>query len=123
MDETSFTTITIGTALESQVMVEANVIDGKINVQKLIITGLYEAENYHAEVFPNPTVAYVHLKFAGEVQSRMINLSDLQGKVLYSASATEKEVTVNVSHLPKGIYLLNIAEGSRKVKTLKLSIE
>ena len=123
MDETSYTTITIGTALESQVMVEANVIDGKINVQKLVITGLYEAENYHAEVYPNPAVAYVHLKFAGEVQSRVINLSDLQGKVLYSAGAPDKEVTVNVSHLPKGIYLLNVAEGDRKVKTLKVSIE
>ena len=123
MDETSYTTITIGTALESQVSVEANVVDGKINVRKLIITGLYEAENYHAEVFPNPAVEYVQLKFAGLMSSRVINISNLQGQLLYSGDAHEKEMVVNVSHLPKGIYLLNILEQGRKVKTLKVSIE
>lgn len=123
MDETSYTTITIGTALESQVMVEANVLQGKIHVRKLIVTGTYEAENYHAEVFPNPTVESVHLKFAGEVQSRAISLTSLQGIVLHRAIASEKEVSVNVNHLPSGMYLLQITEGGRKVKTVKISIE
>lgn len=123
MDETSFTTITIGTALESQVSVEANVLNGKINVRKLIITGVYEAENYHAEVFPNPAVEYVQLKFAGEVDSRVITLTDLQGKLLYTAEAHDKEMIVNVSNLAKGIYLLNISEQGQRVKSLKVSIE
>ena len=123
MDETSYTTVTIGTALESQVMVEANVLQGKINVRKLIITGTYETENYHAEVFPNPAVESVHLKFAGEVESRALSLTSLQGIMLHSSSASEKEVSVPVSHLPNGIYLLQITEGGRKVKTVKISIE
>lgn len=123
MDETSYTTVTIGTALESQVSVEANVLNGKINVRKLIITGVYEAGNYHAEVFPNPAVDYVHLKFAGEVDSRLINISNLQGQLLHAGEARDKETMVNVSHLPQGIYLLNISEQGRKVKTLKISIE
>lgn len=123
MDENSYTTITIGPALESQVSVEANVLNGKINVRKLIITGIYEAENYHVQVFPNPAVEYVHLKFAGEVDSRMINVSNLQGQTMYTADAHAREMTVNVSHLPQGIYLLNISERGRKVKTLKISIE
>ena len=123
MDETSYTTIRIGAGLESQVMVEANVLQGKINVRKLIITGTYEAENYHAEVFPNPAVESVHLKFAGEVQSRAISLTSLQGTVLHHSIASEKEVSVPVSQLPNGIYLLQITEGGRKVKTIKISIE
>ena len=123
MDETSYTTVTIGAALESQVMVEANVLEGKINVRKLIITGTYEAENYHADVFPNPAVESVHLKFAGEVQSRAISLTSLQGVLLHTASASEEEVSVNVSHLTNGMYLLQITEGGRKVKTVKITIE
>ena len=123
MDETSYTTITIGTALESQVSVEANVLNGKINVRKLIITGVYEAQNYHAEVFPNPAVEYIRLKFAGEVGTRVISISNLQGQLLYTADAHEKEVIVNVNHLPQGIYLLNISESGQKVKSLKVSIE
>jgi hypothetical protein len=123
MDESSYTTVTIGSALESQVMVEASVVDGKINVRKLVVTGTYEAENYHAEVFPNPAVESLHLKFAGEVQSRAVTLTSLQGKVLYSANASDKDVALNVSHLQTGIYLLQITEGGRKVKTVKVSIE
>lgn len=123
MDETSYTTITIGTALESQVMVEANVLAGKINVRKLIITGLYEAENYHAEVYPNPAVEYIQFRFAGAVEGRTVMLSDLQGATVEFSDASAKDVSVNVSHLRKGIYLLQIKEKGHKVKTLKVSIE
>lgn len=123
MDETSYTTVTVGAALESQVMVEANVLAGKINVRKLIITGVSEGENYHAQVFPNPAVEYVQLSFAGEVPSRVISLTDLQGKVLHTLDASGKEAVVNVGHMPKGIYILQIGENGRKVKTLKVSIE
>ena len=123
MDESSYTTIMIGTALESQVMVEANVLAGKINVRKLIITGVMEGENYYAEVFPNPAVEYIHLTFAGEVQARIISLTDLQGRVLHNLDASGKEVNVNVGHMPKGMYILQVAESGKKVKSLKVSIE
>lgn len=123
MDETSYTTITIGTALESQVMVEANVADGKINVRKLIITGLYEAENYHAAVYPNPAVDHIRLKFAGEVRGRFITFSDMQGKRIDSLPAEGKEVIVDVRGFRKGIYLLQVNEQGIKVKTLRISIE
>ncbi|HEX8039792.1 MAG TPA: T9SS type A sorting domain-containing protein, partial [Chryseosolibacter sp.] len=123
MDETSYTTITIGTAFESQVMVEANVIDGKISVSKLIITGLYEAEGYHAEVYPNPAVDNIQMKFPSATQGRMIALSDLQGRALQSFKADDKEVTINVKYLQKGIYFLQINENRKTVKTLRISIE
>lgn len=123
MDETSYTTVMIGKALESQVLVAANVVDGKINVQKLIITGLYEAENYHAEVFPNPAVEYIDLRFAGEVQGRSVSLADIQGKSIRTITAREKEVRVDLRNFHKGLYILRIHENGINVKTLKISIE
>ena len=123
MDEDSYTTIAIGTAFESQVMVEANVLDGKINVRKLVITGLFEAENYVADVYPNPAVEYIQLKFPDEAIGRNIILSDLQGSVIRSQSAEQKDVTVSVHDFRKGIYILQIKENGIKVKTLKVSIE
>lgn len=123
MDETSYTTIIIGTGLESHVIVEANVIDGQINVRKLVITGLLEAENYHAEVYPNPAVGFINLKFAGEVKERNIQLHDMQGRVIHSMKAVDKDVVVDVTKLQRGMYLLQIQENQRKVKTLKISIE
>lgn len=123
MDETSYTTVTIGTGFESQVMVEANVIDNKINVRKLLITGLDESENYNADVFPNPAVDHIQLRFAGEVAGRTIILTDLQGKSLHSQGAPQKEVSVNVRDFRNGLYILQIRENGMKVKTLKVSIE
>lgn len=123
MDETSYTTINIGTAFESQVMVEANVANGKINVRKLVITGVYEKENYRAEVFPNPAVDFVQLQFPGDVPGRFIALSDMQGKTLDIVRAEGKNATVNVRSLQKGMYILNINEGGINVKTMKVMIE
>lgn len=123
MDETSYTTIYIGAALESQIMVEANVVNGKINVRKLVITGVYEAENYHAEVFPNPAIEHIQLKFAGEVYGRYITLTDMRGKPVQSLPAENKEVVIKLGQLSKGIYVLQIHENKIRVKTLKVSIE
>lgn len=123
MDYTSYTTITIGTAFESQVMVEANVLNGMINVRKLVITGLYEAENYHAEVYPNPAVSYIRLKFAGAVKGRAVTLTDMQGKTVDTVSADERDVTVDLHHFRKGLYILKVNEYGVNVKTLKISIE
>ena len=123
MDETSFTTVTIGTAFESQVMVEANVLDGKINVRKLVITGLYEGEAYTADVFPNPAVDRLQLKFGSAVNGRIVTLSDMQGKTVHTLPAQEQEAVVNLQHFESGLYILKIRENGICVKTLKISIE
>lgn len=123
MDESSYTTIFIGDALESQIMVEANVLNKKINVRKLIITGLSEGESYHTEVYPNPAVDQIRLLFPGAVAGRSINLISMQGKTLRSIDADEKDVLVNLRGFQKGMYILQIHENGRKVKTLKIAIE
>jgi hypothetical protein len=123
MDETSFLTIPIGTGLQSQVSVEAHVIDGKINVRKLVITGMHEGEAYDVQVFPNPAVDFVRLNFREESAGRIITLTDMNGRDLQTTAAEGKEVRVNVQQVNTGLYLLRIRENGLAVKTLKLSIE
>jgi hypothetical protein len=123
MDPNSFITITIGSALESQVGVEANVIDGKINVRKLTITGIYESEGYQAELYPNPAVDYIYLKFGRESLNRQIVMTDIQGRTLISENVAGKEEKISVQGFKNGIYLLQILEKGKLAKTLKVSIE
>jgi hypothetical protein len=123
MDENSFLTIPIGTALQSQVSVEAHVIDGKINVRKLIITGYDDTEHYDVQVFPNPAVDFVKLNFGEVSTGRSVVLTDMSGRNLLSTTAESKEAAVNVQQLKPGIYLLRIQQNGLSVKTLKLSIE
>lgn len=123
MDETSFITIMIGAALQSHVSVEAKVEEGKINVRKRVITGVNDLEDYKAEVYPNPAVDIVHLKFNGEAKGRVIALMDANGKTLTLTPAENKEETINVQQLNNGIYFLRINEKGTTLKTFKLSIE
>lgn len=124
MDETSFTTITIGTALQSQVSVEARVTDGKINVQKRIITGIADPEHYNAVVYPNPAIDFVHLQFAEPSAGRVVALIDASGKALKSTPAENKDVVVNVENLVKGLYFLQVnGNDGVTLKTFKVSIE
>lgn len=123
MDETSFITISIGTGFESQVSVEASVQEGMITVRKRTITGIYQRENYSAEVFPNPAVDYVHLKFAQENRSRNAVITDVNGRTVLRNTVPGKEEIINLESIGIGIYLLQILEHGRVVKTVRIAIE
>lgn len=121
MDESSFITIPVGTALQSQVSVEAVVQNGKINVRKRVITGIAEARQY-AQVYPNPAVDFIHLKFEGAAD-RQISLVDLNGSAVVTTASQDAETVVDVRRAHQGIYLLLVKEKGIAVKTFKVSIE
>lgn len=124
MDETSYTTIMIGDSpFDSHVVVEANVVNEKIRVSKLVITGLSGGEPYRADVYPNPAIDHVRLKFAGELPGRMIMFVDMQGKVVRSIPAAPREVQFDLRDVRRGIYMLKITEKGVDVKTFRISIE
>jgi hypothetical protein len=123
MDTTSFITIDIGSGLQSQVQVEAQVAEGKISVRMLTITGVYERQDYHVDVYPNPAVESIRLKFGAESQGRQILLFDINGKTMIAEQAEKKEAVINVSNLNRGLYLLQVTDKSSTVKTMKVSIE
>jgi hypothetical protein len=123
MDPNSFITIPIGSGLQSQVNVQANVVNTKIIVKKLIITGILEHEQYSVNLFPNPAVEFVKVQFKNESASRKITLFDERGKVISSHTADNVETTMNVSELAKGFYIIRIAEKNVPTRSFKLSIE
>ncbi len=123
MNENSFITITIGNSWQSQVSVEAHVENNKINVEKILITGMYETEDYKAEVFPNPATDYIRLNFASLSNDRTYSLIDVSGNQLKADNANQAEASIPVQQLSNGIYILRILEKGIPVKTFKVSIE
>jgi hypothetical protein len=123
MDETSFITIQIGSALQSQVAVAAHVEAGKINVKKLIITGFVENQDYIVQVFPNPAVDYIKIGFENSTLGRNVSLMDETGRVLSTTAANNKDVSIDVKDLGYGLYFLKIQDKGQIVKTLKVIIE
>ena len=123
MDETSFVTIPIGDGLQSQVKVAANVAQGKITVKKLIVTGIWERENYVAEAYPNPSTEYVHLRFNNTSSRREATIVDVTGKTWQHQSVSEREAKLDVRSLPSGIYILQVMEDNQVMKSIRIMKE
>jgi len=123
MDTTSDVTIDIGGPLESVISVEAKVLDGKINVRKLTVTGIDPAERYDVDVYPNPAVEVINLNFGYEKRNRTIELISSNGEQLSGQPAEAKQSKVVVTSFEKGLYILRINEDGKMVKSFKVIIE
>lgn len=123
MDSTSFIDFTIGTGLDAEVQVAATVIDGKITVRERIVTGIFEASDFKANVFPNPVVETIQIEFDNVSDNRELVLIDLLGNKLKQQQAPEKQNAVHVSDLKSGTYLLQIKEGAALKKIVRVVIQ
>jgi len=66
-------------------------------------------------VFPNPV--QTKMTVYGVDKDAKINLFNMEGTLLQTVPATENSTVVDVSSLPKGLYLLQI--GKRALKFIK----
>ncbi|HYC86943.1 MAG TPA: T9SS type A sorting domain-containing protein [Chryseosolibacter sp.] len=122
MDETSTIDITVGSALEAEKKIEAEVAEGKIAVRVLVVTSIWSLENYPAEVFPNPAKSLARIRFKGPAANRNIQMTDVTSRSILQQNANAAEVTLDLSNLADGIYLINIEEDGVRKKTLRLEI-
>jgi hypothetical protein len=123
MDESSDLRLNIEDALRSEVMVGARVIDNKINVQKITITNIYEIRDYNIQLFPNPAVEYIKVKFAKKSSARTMQLTSATGQNLMNFPANDLESVLDIKGVKPGIYLFQVQENGHVVKTVKVSIE
>lgn len=125
MDETSFITIPIGTTLfDRQVGVEAEVIEGKIKVKKLVITG-WQEEEHAFYAYPNPTVEYLYLKGRASERDTQFQLLDMSGRVMETPAQwnePDQRWELKINHLPIGTYFLRVHKNG-KIETVQISIQ
>ncbi|HLX93816.1 MAG TPA: T9SS type A sorting domain-containing protein [Puia sp.] len=77
-------------------------------------------------VFPNPAKDYINITLGGRVPTTGVRLIDLSGKVLQeqrlNASSQNTTITMAVSNLPQGIYLLQALKADGTKYTTKVTI-
>jgi hypothetical protein len=80
------------------------------------VTNIGEFEQINS-LYPNPTQGIVHLQhpLASEVV-----LHDLMGKEQFRQTLTKKENSLNIEHLPRGIYLLSLWHEGQQLQQEKL---
>ncbi|MBN8567447.1 MAG: T9SS type A sorting domain-containing protein, partial [Flavobacteriales bacterium] len=69
--------------------------------------------------YPNPSNGVITISLP---ETAKISISDLSGKVVYAASLTEGETTININNLSSGVYLINFA-GDTFTKTDKIILK
>jgi Leucine-rich repeat (LRR) protein len=124
MDSTSYIEVTVGSGLRDRTqIVEADVIDEKIFVRQLIILG-WENPAVNIEAYPNPASAKLNLKGIPPANVSF-TVQDMQGKqqrCLPLYDNVEKKWTIDLTAMPKGIYIVKINTKS-ETRSLKISIE
>lgn len=73
------------------------------------------------KVFPNPAHNRLIAEFSRPMPSRL-QLFNLQGILLLKKRSTEKQVTLELGHLPAGAYLLRITNDDHKEQHFKITV-
>ena len=79
-------------------------------------------ENSNLTLFPNPAKENITLKLNYFSPSQEISITDIQGKIIHNQKLEGLSTTINTSIFEKGIYFLNIVDGTQKT-TKKFIVE
>ncbi len=69
-------------------------------------------------IHPNPTSDFINISNLSN-QSAVVTLLDVNGKVLLSQNIFSENPQINISHLPKGIYILQVIQ-DKQVQNFKI---
>lgn len=73
--------------------------------------GITEVSQFGFNVYPNPSKDVFNFTFNGQ-NELMIQLTDLNGKILWSETSENGAGSINVSHYAVGTYLLKVSNGT-----------
>ncbi|MBR4340697.1 MAG: T9SS type A sorting domain-containing protein, partial [Bacteroidales bacterium] len=71
-------------------------------------TALDEIQVEKLKIWPNPAQTELHVENISDSPIGEIRLTDLTGRLLQRRAAESGQCTINVSELPKGLYLLHL---------------
>ena len=97
---------------------DEEVLESEGDIIEVMVTGLDENSN-GLVAYPNPSRGIIRVEAEG---MRDLMVTDLFGQVLYRAQTDSESQTIDLSHLAKGIYLLQVNTGSG-IATKRIVVE
>lgn len=79
--------------------------------------GINEVQKTNFSVYPNPNTGLFNLRL-DKVNNNLIQVFNMSGQNVFSAKAKSSTIQIDLSHLSKGIYFLNIEGIERKEKII-----
>ena len=87
----------------------------------MIITSVEPEANVDIQVWPNPVGSSLHVQYdASRLQTPVLTVYDSNGRVLEKKQAMSDQLTMDFSAYQSGVYVLEITDGSERVKTIQL---
>ncbi|SDM22202.1 FAD-dependent oxidoreductase [Siphonobacter aquaeclarae] len=101
--------------------IDVSLLQKELRFDSLVVNPviLPEGAAWNAYVFPNPATTFLSVQLFG-VQNEILStqLFDTQGRSVYQSSqfieSVDKEITVNVADVPRGVYLINLQTSQRR---------
>jgi hypothetical protein len=87
---------------------------------QFLVTGTEEMHNSGMDVFPNPFINTLHFRFLREAGENLtVTVMDGQGKLAgqyrVMINPTERTGSIDLAHLPDGLYLITITGANGKI--------
>jgi len=71
---------------------------------------------YFVDIFPNPVSNTLNIQFKTSLsENAVIKVFTSEGKMLFSEKATNKKVTLHMTKLPPGMYVVEVINGSSRL--------
>ncbi|MEZ4758246.1 MAG: T9SS type A sorting domain-containing protein [Flavobacteriales bacterium] len=81
-----------------------------------VAVGIDELEDAGIDLYPNPVTDLLNLQWSRPFGSSWISITNTLGQVVRTSSTSGASITIDVSSLSQGVYVLSIHLGERKVQ-------
>lgn len=81
---------------------------------------LFVDQNTGIKIYPNPVTDVLNIE---NVESGLIQVKDLNGKLVLERNVTEKSIQINLSEIPAGVYVLHVQPFEKAAVIHKLIIQ
>jgi hypothetical protein len=86
------------------------------------VTGINDLEALKTTIFPNPATDFLNIQWIGNQHSLNVELVDISGKKVFTGMI-ENNSKLPIQVYPKGLYLINISDNNKTIKTEKVSFQ
>jgi len=85
--------------------------------KKAVTTNQDKELNFNITLYPNPTSDLLHIKVENAIEPLTLSLFNSNGQVVNTVSLknNERETSLSLAHLSKGVYTIKINDGHKIV--------
>ena len=113
----------VGQAAYSQKGANLEVMEGVQHAYEITILDVDDESVLEKNIllYPNPVRDFLNVDFGNEsYQNSSYSLYDAQGKLLKAGKLAQKKTELNMTTLPASVYIIQIFQDNRDIKTFKI---